>query len=406
MTHGTRSLRGRSSEAVSVANDLRYLGLAAVALSTAVNPVTSLRVGAIAALILALPDVRDFRPRVADVSVGCFAFLYLISVFWATDLRLTFSVATNQVATAILFVALRISLVNRRAFGAIGAGYLLGCGVALVLLFRENPAARVAATFDSLQSHALDGINANYTAYAMAAGMVVVVLIWRFVPGTFGVAVLCAGICTAGVMITGSRGGVIGLVLALSCWLFHRLLPAGTRYLVYALVVVLGVGILTGLSDAIFRRQFRPGVRETGDLNGRLSLWPQARQVLFDHPLIGLGAGSFPILNDRGVFAHDVLLDVGVGTGIVGILVYCWMMWAVVAKSTSQLAPNTRLLIAGVTIGAMAPALLTGYWYQASATWVVLALVSRCTSLPAAGSTNPAMIGKKQRQLVPTRRRW
>lgn len=406
MTRRTRSLRGRSSEALSVANDLRYLGLAVVALSTAVNPVTSLRVGAVAALILALPDVRDFRPRVADVSVGCFALLYLLSVFWATDQRLTFSIATNQVATAILFVALRICLVNRRAFGAIGAGYLLGLGVALVLLFRENPAARVAANFDSLQSNALDGINANYTAYAMAAGMVVVVLIWRFVPGTFGVAVLCAGICTAGVMITGARGGVIGLVLALSCWLLHRLLPARTTYLVYALVVVLGVGILTGLSDAIFRRQFRPGVRETGDLNGRLSLWPQARQVLLDHPLIGLGAGSFPILNDRGVFAHDVLLDVGVGTGIVGILVYCWMMWAIVAKSTSQLAPNTRLLIAGVTIGAMAPALLTGYWYQASATWVVLALVSRCASLPAAGSTNPAKIGRRERQLVPTGRRW
>ena len=359
-------------------NRIRLLGLGAVAATSVIDPQFTLTAGVIGAVLLGLPVAALYRTHPADWWAVIFATLLCLSLTWSVVPTLSTSVARDQVAVAILFVALRIGIRNRKELATVGLGYLAGCLASVWLLLHENPLARASLTFDAGPRYAVAGLNPNYTAYALAGGAAVIALASCVYPRWNLAWLMAALVLFVGINLTGARGALIAFGLALALWLLPRRLGRVGLVAVYGTTVVLGVGILTGWTDSLLRSYVHASFgRETGDLNGRLSVWPLARSALDDRFWFGHGAGAFPALNLRGIFAHDVLLDVGTSVGVVGIAVYLVLMWSSLISGTRGVPSRLRSALLGSLFCALVPPLLTGYWYQAPAAWVVIALYSQ-----------------------------
>jgi O-antigen ligase len=375
-----------------LAGDLRCFGLAAMAAVTTFNPGFNTRGGALLALLLAAPDFRLNRIRSADFWAVALAGLMVASVQWSMSPALTQAAYQGQIAAAVLFIALRMAIVSQRTMVIIGAGYLGGCLYGLWLL-ASSAGAHVSLELDFTNSYSLEGLNRNYTAYAMAAGVGIAVIFTHLKRGAW-IAGAAIGIAAyAGIVLTGSRGAAIAAIATAIWWIIPRCLRRKAIWGVYGLTLTATVAIMTGWADSSLRSNVSVGSgRETGDLNGRLSIWPIAREAMDTEFWFGWGAGTFPAMNPIGIYAHNVLLDIGSGLGIVGVGIFVMLIWTALFSGTRSTPADTRCLVLGAALCCLTPPMLTGYWFQAPATWVALAIFSRMEVLkaPAVKSAGPS----------------
>lgn len=137
------------------------------------------------------------------------------------------------------------------------------------------------------------------------------------------------------------------------------------------------------------------GQRTTGDLSGRLVVWPEALAAWSDSLFLGNGPGVFPISNSMGIGAHNLVLTVGNDLGLLGLLIYVAVVASALAVAWLRSASGPRLV--SVFLIALLPIWLTGHWEVAMGFWLLLAAVSVFPSAAAAPS------GVRQRAAVPTR---
>lgn len=114
--------------------------------------------------------------------------------------------------------------------------------------------------------------------------------------------------------------------------------------------------------------------RPTGDISGRLSIWPYALSTWWESPLTGSGAGVFISTNPYEIGPHNLLLTVGNDLGLVGVLLYFGTMAA--ALVTAARTGRTALLLACAFTAAMLPIWLTGQWETALGFWLALGLLT------------------------------
>lgn len=171
-------------------------------------------------------------------------------------------------------------------------------------------------------------------AFPMAAGMLT-----RSVPGRARIAAILAVLALGlGVIATGSRGGALAL---LAGGLVFALGFRGGR-----LVMVIGALTVAGLlgwftASPAFRDRMRTLTNLEEDYNythdtGRKAVWARGRGYARDHPLIGVGAGNFPIaeggaLEDQGRrgkwnAAHNAYIQAFAELGVPGGLLFVGML--------------------------------------------------------------------------------
>jgi len=131
------------------------------------------------------------------------------------------------------------------------------------------------------------------------------------------------------VLLTGSRGGAISLVIMLlAFWFSKPLRPWGIA--ASALVAFMLVGGAPILLASLSNR-----ASEGSSLGGRDLLWIASLQLITEHPLVGVGLGNGPFeltpyiaaltsdYDTRNALAsHNPLLEVSVDTGLIGLLLY------------------------------------------------------------------------------------
>jgi putative inorganic carbon (HCO3(-)) transporter len=152
-------------------------------------------------------------------------------------------------------------------------------------------------------------------------------------------------------LLTYSRGGYLGLVVAVIVFLFalrekinvnRRTLRAGVG--VALVVLVLGVTLIAPVRSAVTRAWHRStsvgAVSSDESIRSHIDVWRVAIRIVADHPLVGTGPETFPevfpgysqmVLPAAAVnyFAqfrvespHDEVLAVASGTGIPGAVTY------------------------------------------------------------------------------------
>lgn len=207
--------------------------------------------------------------------------------------------------------------------------------------------------------------------------------------------------CLAGLFLTGSRGGLVGLGVALLVGLFFA--GRGRRSRVLPLVV-LAVCMALLYVLAIAPPVVRERISNPGDGTGRADIWKVGAEMVKANPVLGVGAGNFRVRSpqyvleaelirrsdlivDKPLVAHNIYLAVLAQLGIVGLLLFLGIIGASLAAAakaarafTQQRDEELELLSRAVVI-ALCGILAAGFfgsWSFSKPLWFLLAT---CTAL-------------------------
>ena len=199
--------------------------------------------------------------------------------------------------------------------------------------------------------------------------------------------------CTATVL-TGSRGAFLaGLVaVVIIPWTLGRL-RLRTKAALYAFAIGSLVLMSIFVPETSWERIRSTGADiETGYFGGRGKIWRAGLEVVWEHPLVGVGAGAFGAAVEPALqFAwssHDAPLAILVEDGIVGLCLFVAMV-AAAMKPLWHLPPLQRkvwiVLVAALGVGSLAAA----SDYQKDF-WFVLGLLAAQVALRAGSSREQA----------------
>jgi hypothetical protein len=138
-------------------------------------------------------------------------------------------------------------------------------------------------------------------------------------------------------VLTLSRSGALGFVAGIGTILLVRGLSKRLLRWIFAVAVLVAVALPKLLTFAAAYGKFST----SGSAAARVVSWLQALRVIRDHPFFGIGFNTFGFVQERygytrfGAAAYSSdggLLFIAVLTGVVGVSVYIWLLWAIVRR--------------------------------------------------------------------------
>jgi O-antigen ligase len=179
------------------------------------------------------------------------------------------------------------------------------------------------------------------------------VLAVRGRPGLRPVMLGAAALAIAGLLLTLTRGAIVGFVGSIFVLLFWT----PFRRLAIALLVI--GALYTALNFQTISRSKELSIVSTrlstiaqGAQTGgkRVQIWKTTPQIIADHPLLGVGAGNFPQvslaygLSEGGLpfeHAHDLFLTIAAERGLIVLAMLVWFLVAV-ARAGANLLRDRR----------------------------------------------------------------
>jgi O-antigen ligase len=176
-------------------------------------------------------------------------------------------------------------------------------------------------------------------------------------PGLRPVMLGAAGLAMAGLLLTLTRGAIVGFVGSIFVLLFWT----PFRRLAVALLVI--GALFTALNFQAISRSKELSIVSTrlstiaqGAQTGgkRVQIWKTAPQIIADHPLLGVGAGNFPRvsiaygLSEGGrpfEHAHDVFLTIAAERGLIALAMLVWFLVAVTRTGANLLRDRSSELL-------------------------------------------------------------
>lgn len=358
---------------------------------------------------------EDFFPSRYPLATWTLAALLTwlaITQIWAADPASTNESLQRLFLSLILFlIAFTAVRTRQRAIGVIAALIAGACLDAVVGLVTPGNIANEARLAGGVSKP-------GELAAVLAAGLVL----------SLGLAAvlrppllrLCtysaAGICLMGVLLTGSRAGLIALAIALAAFVLVSGGHRGRALMAGAVAVAVGF--------AFFNYAAAPSLRERvttlGTGSGRVDLWTVGWRMVEDEPLRGVGYGNFPVVSARYVLepgdvargqyvvddpkvAHNTYLELWAEGGIValllfaGIIIFClWSTLRASGEFARQGERSMALLSRAAFVAAVA--VLAGAFFASNQfqkdLWLVLALGPALLSIStgrSAGSATPAL---------------
>jgi putative inorganic carbon (HCO3(-)) transporter len=133
----------------------------------------------------------------------------------------------------------------------------------------------------------------------------------------------CAAVLAAGVIVTFSRGGFLGLV-AMGGLLLWKVGRGRRGFSLVAGVVLSGVLLvmMPGEYSSRILTIFNTSQDTTGSAQERRELLENAVRLAVKHPVVGLGMGNFHIYSLREQEAHNSYVEISAELGVVGLIAY------------------------------------------------------------------------------------
>ena len=283
--------------------------------------------------------------------------------------------------------------------------YVLGCFVSVGSTIAQYLSGNAFAG-SAQERFAAAGFNPNYMASTLALGIPIA---WHLVLGGRTRALsllnfLAIPAVIVAIFLTGSRGGLITAVLALSVipLTYAKLSPRVQVTVVVGLVLVglaaywLAPAFEQNLPTGIERFSEIPEQLQSGDLTGRGRIWIAGIELFRDHPIVGVGAGGFaeavrPYLGEART-SHNAFLNVAAQTGVIGLVLFLATLLIVGLPFALSLAGDRIVYL--VLLGTVAMILMPSTLENGKQVWFVLAL---------AASRSAFVLG---REVVPSRPLW
>ena len=285
----------------------------------------------------ALITAGDPERREQIFSPPAFVFLLIsfvgwaaVSAVWAEDSGAAIDATTRYLPNAMLFLIVFAGVRTREQLLWVVGSLVVGAVVAAVYGMVAGPPpddpGRVAIG------------NANETAASLVAGgtlAAALVFALRGKPVLRLLTTIAVPLCVFAVFLTLSRGGLV----ALGASLIAAIVVAGRRR-----GLVLGLAAAAVLATVIYFGAFAPAeardrVLELQGGTGRTDIWTVGWRMVEDQPLLGVGAGNFPVASihyllepgsllrtdfivDNPKVAHNTYLNVLAELGVVGLALF------------------------------------------------------------------------------------
>lgn len=158
------------------------------------------------------------------------------------------------------------------------------------------------------------------------------------------------------VILTGSRGGALGLGIASLAILFRETVSVRKRFKIFAVIAgVLFLSLASLDTDRLMTLfTLKQDYNTTSD-TGRLAIWGRGIEALLDNPLTGVGVGRYPEMSGNALknqggkevwkSAHNSIIQIGAETGVFGLLLFLLLNWNTVKifARTSREATSIKL---------------------------------------------------------------
>lgn len=271
------------------------------------------------------------------------------------------------------FVTAKSFLISAKLWLVVVCGFVLGACVAMVLVSPQESEFGV-----TLQRQSIEGINSNYVAYVLA-GIVsllfvsakrfsVSLKVWTFI-------IFFVMMVFYKIVLLGTRGAIVSVCL-LGLWpLIFKYFGKRSHVLIFVFVLFALLFFSFGVFDSIllfFDKIYMD--RDTGDLSGRLVIWPLARNLIFERPFFGIGAGAFVEINPLGIGAHNLILTMLLEGGFLGLGALLIIVFGSLSPSLKMNASSNSKFAAGSFLCYWAPIAFSGHWELAIASWLILVL--------------------------------
>jgi O-antigen ligase len=135
---------------------------------------------------------------------------------------------------------------------------------------------------------------------------------------------VCVLLITGGVIVTFSRGGLLGLICA-GALILWKLLPS-VRVVVIALALALGVMFV------VFTPGGYGGSQRDASATARFDDLKRSILVTSRHPIVGVGMNNYIIYSNNGKATHNSYTQVAVEMGVAAFVVYVLFMLAPIGR--------------------------------------------------------------------------
>jgi O-antigen ligase len=182
------------------------------------------------------------------------------------------------------------------------------------------------------------------------------------------------------VVASGSRGGVIGLVLSLIV-MSILVLPRYFKWRTIFLSAILGymvfwIGLIAVDTSGVFRiakERYYNRTIKTQYLSGRDRCFTDAINIFEENMLVGAGLDSFHIHSTSGIYPHNIILHIGAEGGMIGLIFLFGCLFMMVNRwFKPRKEENDFILI--LCIFYFFTSLVSGGIYDARFTWLYGAL--------------------------------
>ncbi|HET6830677.1 MAG TPA: O-antigen ligase family protein [Solirubrobacterales bacterium] len=335
-----------------------------------------------------------------------------ISIIWAQDVAIAVDQATVFLLVAILYVIVYTAVRTRRdAMHVIGA-FVLGTAFTAVygLIVRPDPneqaAERLASTIN----------DPNFLAAILVAGIVLAGAGFFAARGhrlLQSAALASVLLCLVAFVLTGSRGGIIGLAAALIAAIaFGGRMRLQITFAAIA-VTTLTIGYYTTLAPPLLKERIASATEgEVSRADTRSTIWTVAWRMAMDHPVAGVGIGNFAarsidyviepgttyrtdrVIDNPGV-SHNTFLGPFAEIGIVGLALFLSIVGFSIACTVQAVRRFVRnrdgpmeMLARGLFI-ALIGVLASAFFISAESNkfiWLMLAMGPALLAVAEAGS--------------------
>jgi O-antigen ligase len=197
------------------------------------------------------------------------------------------------------------------------------------------------------------------------------------------IACLCwlqLGLAITTILLTGSRGSLISLIVALTIVPLTLPVMSKTKRSIFLMAIV---GILAGailfIPSSTWERLLTTGSEMTqGTLTHRTSIWAAGVIVFRDNALVGVGSGAFGTsvrnLLDIPYVSHNLFLSVLVELGTIGAFIAFVLLTCSVYSAFRLPRQERRLWIVLLLSWAVGVSSLT--WEYRKPTWILFGLLA------------------------------
>ena len=356
---------------------------------------------------VALRRRRTRAPASEGIALGWFAVLFLAwgcaSVVWAEDVGRSVDSLTRFALLFSLLAVVPVAIrTERHAVAVIGA---LIAGALLSALY--GVAKGINQGTERLSGA---GINPNVLGLVLMSAIVLgvgLVAARRLRPEARVGAALAVAACTIGILLTGSRGALVGLAVAALVGVAFggraraRLIP----------LLLFGAAVGVAYISLFAASSVRDRIMDPGGSSGRADLWRVGWRMIEDKPFSGVGLGNFrevsvdyllqpgPITDPNAVVTkprvpHNIYVEVTAELGVIGLLLFVALLIAllrcavVAAKRFERSGQRDLEALSRALFAAMCGLLAAGAFSSQTynkVLWTILALAPAMLALSRLG---------------------